>query len=281
MHTKILSAFAAILAAFSSWGALAADDQAATNEARLRQALRDTMLQLRDAQNQVVTLQASQAQSDRDNADLKAKVEALNAQITKLGEQAASDKAASDQAIADLTHGTESLVAGMVDTLTTQINFLGQPSEEGKARSALEKAIAEMKAQKPALVKPLDQYETDIQLWATGYSQYVQLANKTEAERARLSVQANLLQRVVADRETKNIALFKVGNEILTRYEKFSLGDALAAKEPFIGVTRVQLENLVQGYKDKLLDQTVVSGQPPSPVPDKTKVVSSSPPKSE
>ena len=38
------------------------------------------------------------------------------------------------------------------------------------------------------------------------------------------------------------------------RLENFSYGTALAAREPFVGATRVKLENEVQGYKDKLLD---------------------------
>jgi hypothetical protein len=78
-------------------------------------------------------------------------------------------------------------------------------------------------------------------------------------------MQAALLQRTVDDRELKNIALFKLGNEILTRYEKFGLGDAIGAKEPFVGISRVKLQFLVQDYKDKLLDQTVTAGQPASP----------------
>ena len=78
------------------------------------------------------------------------------------------------------------------------------------------------------------------------------------------------------DLETKNTNLFQIGSEILTRYEKFGLGEALAAKEPFVGTTRVKLENQVQGYEDKLLNQKstpqtggqAVHGQrPPSPQP--------------
>src|SRR5450755_4718024 len=74
-----------------------ADDSASApsiTETRLREALRNTMLQLRDAQNQIVTLQTAQTQSDKDNADLKAKVDAQSGQIKDLTDQAASDKAA-------------------------------------------------------------------------------------------------------------------------------------------------------------------------------------------
>ena len=85
----------------------------------------------------------------------------------------------------------------------------------------------------------------------------VEIAQKAESERSKLAGQVIELQRKLADRESKNLALFKLANEILKRYERFGLGDALAAKEPFTGVARVKLENLVQDYQDKLAEQRV------------------------
>lgn len=63
--------------------------------ARLRDALKSTMLQLRDAQSQVATLQASEAQA-------QLKVKNLEAQVAKLTKQAEQDKTASDALIAAL-----------------------------------------------------------------------------------------------------------------------------------------------------------------------------------
>jgi chromosome segregation ATPase len=61
-----------------------------------------------------------------------------------------------------------------------------------------------------------------------------------------------VLHRKVSDLESRNLALFLTANEILTRYQEYSLGHALIAKEPFIGATRTRLENLIQDYQDKL-----------------------------
>jgi hypothetical protein len=240
------------------------DDQAPSTETRLREALRQSVGQLRDAQNQIVSLQAAQAQSDKDKADLQAKLDALMAQLKDANDKAAVDKAASDKLIADLKAGGDNLVTGMVDTLTRQINNLGKAGIANAPDAG--KAISDLKSANPDLSLVLDQYATDINLWTTGYVEYVQLQNKTETERARLAIEVPVLRQLVADREAKNIALYKLGDDILTRYERFGLGDALGAKEPFIGVSRVKLENLVQDYKNKLRDQIVISGQPPSTV---------------
>ncbi len=201
------------------------DAAAPSAETRLRQALRDTMVQLRDAQNQAVTLQAAQAQSDKDKVDLLAKVDDLTAQLKSMTDKSIADRDASDKAIADLK--------AQVTGLTGQV-----------AR----------------LTDGLKQYKD-------AYNQAAQLAAEKEAARSQYAMQAVVLQRTVDDRETKNLALYKLGSDILKRYEQFGLGDAISAKEPFVGVSRVKLENLVQDYKNKLLDQAVTSGQPLPPLP--------------
>jgi hypothetical protein len=181
----------------------AADDDAAT---RLRETLRSTALQLRDAQNQIANLQGAQADSD-------AKNKALTDQLALIKKHSTDDKAVADAAIAAFT-----------------IKATDQAAEIAKLKDLLGK-------------------------WQAAYRQVHDDAGVAEAERTKLADEKLVLERRVAYLEAKNVALFNLGNEILGRYEDFSLGNALSAKEPFIGVTRVKLENLVQDYQDKLLDQ--------------------------
>jgi hypothetical protein len=177
-----------------------------TIETRLREKLRDTMLQLRDAETAAETeraaLQAAQAQSADEKKVLTAKLEA----ITK---EAAAN----------------SLAAKAADNLKIQL-----------ARQ--DKEIAQLK-------------ET-----IESCQQTAELVRNKEAERAKLVDEAvTELERLVADRQVKNLALYKIASEILQRYEQFGLGDALRAREPFVGITRVKLQNLVQDYQDKLLNE--------------------------
>ena len=169
----------------------------ASTENRMRDALRNTMLQLRSCETEKATLLAAKTEADQLNKELSEKVDALTAKSTK------AEKALADQA-------------------------------------------AELAKFKEANAK-----------WQVAYQQATDLANKTELERAKLAGQNILLKRQVEDQQRRNAALFNLGNEILTRYEHFGLGDALAAKEPFVGITRVKLENLVQDYRDKLADQRI------------------------
>jgi chromosome segregation ATPase len=78
-----------------------------------------------------------------------------------------------------------------------------------------------------------------------------------DADRAKLADKIVLLDRRVADYRRKNEELYKAGTEVLTRYENFGLGTALTAREPFTRLTRVKMENLVQEYQDKLMDNKI------------------------
>ena len=91
------------------------------------------------------------------------------------------------------------------------------------------------------------------------------IANAKEAQRAQLADKVIALDRRVADQQTRNAAMYKVGTEVLSRYEKFGIGDALTSREPFVGLTRVKFENLIQDYADKLADERIKPE--PAPVP--------------
>ena len=146
----------------------------------------------------------------------------------------------------------------------TLLSDKAQLEQEKKALSgkvdALNKQVAADKEnldQLDAKQKELDDTKESLGKWKKAYEQIQTAAQKSEAERAKLASESIILKRKVEDRERKNLELFKTANEILTRYEKFGLGEALSAKEPFTGIARVKLENQVQDYQDKIADERV------------------------
>ena len=167
--------------------------------------------------------------------------------------------------------------------LTEQVEALTKQSAADK--DASDKAITDLKAKVADQDTQIAQLKDALEKWKEGYAKAADIANAKEAERAKLASQVILLDRKVADRETKNAELFRIGSEILRRYERFGIGDALAAREPFVGIARVKLENHVQDYQDKLLDQKIKPGQPPSSPPPSSQPpsspASSSPPPAE
>jgi len=156
-----------------------------------------------------------------------------------------------------------------IKDLNDKLEAITKQSAEDKETA--DKAIDDLKAQVTDRDNQVAQLKGALAKWQDGYQKAADIANAKEAERAKLATQVILLQRKVDDRETKNAELFRVGNDILTRYERFGLGTALTSREPFVGITRIKLENLVQDYQDKLLDQKIRPGQPVgTPTPAKT-----------
>lgn len=88
--------------------------------------------------------------------------------------------------------------------------------------------------------------------WQDAYGKAAQIARGKEEERAELAANLGVMERDMALLRTQNMELYRLGSEILDRYEDFGLGRAIAAREPFTGLARVRLQTLVQDYRDNL-----------------------------
>ena len=146
--------------------------------------------------------------------------------------------------------------AGLTDEKKTlETKFEALRKQAVAERASEEKTIAALRAQNGAHEAEIARLKEALGKSESAKNQAAALAATNETDRAKQAADLVALQRKIEDRETKNLGLFKLGSEILTRYEKFSLGEALSAREPFVGTTRAKLENLVQDYQDKLLGQ--------------------------
>jgi chromosome segregation ATPase len=138
-------------------------------------------------------------------------------------------------------------------TLERQVKETGEKlvAETDRAKKEGEKLRADIAAKETELALTKEEL-----VKATNFgTQAAALAKKTEAERSKLAAEAIQLKRVVADQRMKNGKMFEIGNEILTRYEKFGFGTAITAREPFVGITRARLETMVEEYGGKLAEQ--------------------------
>jgi uncharacterized coiled-coil protein SlyX len=147
--------------------------------------------------------------------------------------------------------------------LTDRVDELTKQAASDK--DAATKTIADLNAKVTDQTTLINQMKDALDKWKEAYNKAVEVATTKEAQRAKFESQAILLHRRVENDENKNLALYQLGKEVLNRYEKFGLGTAITSREPFVGITKVKLENLVQDYSDKLMDQTVKPGAAPAP----------------
>ena len=187
---------------------LHAADKMSPAEQKMRETIRNTMVQLRDANAKLAAAQAAKADDEEKIKDLQGQLDALTKKTT-------TQKKADDQTIDDLKTKL------MNDDL--QINHL----TESLAR------------------------------WKLGYAKLADYAKATEAKRADLASKIIQMDRLIAEQKAKNAEMYRLGMEVLDRYAKFGLGTAIMAREPFVGITKVKFETLLQDYQNKLTNQTI------------------------
>ncbi len=148
-----------------------------------------------------------------------------------------------------------------VKTQETNFKKLAKDSNEQKDSDA--KTIAELKAKILQQEREQARLAEALANWKQGHEKLTETAKKIDTQRAELAARVILLDRKVADYQRKNDELFKVGSEVLSKYEGFGLGTAIAAREPFTRNMRVKLETLVQDYGDKLVDSKIKPDEAP------------------
>ena len=180
--------------------------------AKFREALKNTMLKLRDAQGQLANAQAATIAAESKVEDLTSKNEILTKDLV-------SERNAASTQISDLN----------------------------KKISVRDDSISELQA--------------SLANWKKSYEDVTKLAAQRENQRAIFEAKSIKLERQVEDQQFRNIQMHKIGMGILDRYEKFGLGDAILAREPFTAVQRVKFQNLIQDFSEELSDARIPANE--------------------
>jgi chromosome segregation ATPase len=157
--------------------------------------------------------------------------------------------------------------------LTAKVEFLTKQAAADQA--AGEKKITSLEEKTATQEKEIALLAANIEKWKAAFQQVSEFARTKEAERAALGRRNIEADRLIAAQQKKNVTLLAIATDILKEYEGFSLGKAIANREPFVRTARVKMENLVQDYTDKLYAQRLKPGQtvtaPPPPAKSEPK----------
>jgi chromosome segregation ATPase len=193
-----------------SSGALA-DEQ--SNEDRLRAALRQSVQEMRAAQDQASQAQASLTQAQTDLATTKAALDAANAKLAEAQ---------------------------------------GKPAAKPEELAALQAALRQSQANTASVQQGLTK-------WQGAYQQAADLARTKDAESQRAVAGMTANTRALETCKATNTKLIDVAEQVLHLYETQSFRSILLKSyEPLIGSAKVELQNMVQDYDDKIRDQEYV-----------------------
>lgn len=157
------------------------------------------------------------------------------------------------------------------DLAATRVQNESLVAENQRLKASLEQLTRQSTAEKTAaqanienLNNQLSERNAQVQRmaaalkqWKDAYDKAAQIARGKESERATLATQLRVAERDIGNLRSRNMELYQIGVEILERYEDFGLGRAIKAREPFTGLARVQLQTLVQDYRDSMADARV------------------------
>ncbi|MBV5325829.1 MAG: hypothetical protein J0626_11550 [Rhodospirillaceae bacterium] len=171
---------------------------------------------LRRMQQQVQQLDQARAQAEQDKAAALADKDALAREVETLR---------SSSAAAKREHAARIRLEGELKTVQAELETL-------KAKLAdTEKRLADSQALQQTTAQALAQTES--------------AKKRTEGELAGKTKDLQVCR-------TNNGALYGLGREMMQKYRDKSCQDALAQAEPFTGLKKVEVENLLEAWRDSL-----------------------------
>jgi hypothetical protein len=182
----------------------------------------------------------SPAWADNDNPEtrLRAALRTATARIRELEDQNAQLTAKQAAAERDKLDFTQKAAAA-----DKELGALRQQTASDK--TALDQASAAQKQQGDSIAK-----------WQASYNQAADTARTRDGDAKRLDGVVGQLRPRVQSCEAKNAELYRIGEEILGLYDKKDFFD-LVAGEPVTKLKRVELENTMQDYEDKMRDNQI------------------------
>jgi len=101
----------------------------------------------------------------------------------------------------------------------------------------------------------LAERDDTLEKWKTAYAEAASVARAKDAERAKFEGEAKSFRASNKACEAKNAQLVKIGNDVVTKYETMNPLEKILDHEPLFGQQRVNHQNEVQDFRDKVLDQ--------------------------
>ena len=145
-----------------------------------------------------------------------------------------------------------------------------QLAVDQRAKSS-EAALARTTAQRESTEQELTQLKAKMQELIGKFRETLQTLRDAETQQAATKTVLAAHDRDLKTCIDRNLALYKLNGEVLTRMEKRGVWARVAEAEPFTKIKRVELENLVDDYKARALDQRVApSSAPPAGGPPAT-----------
>jgi chromosome segregation ATPase len=178
----------------------------------------------------------------------------LRAQAQQLQQALAAEQQARQQAVVEADRLKQAAEVELPKLIEESASAKRRASDAQRKAdqlaSELEKArvaAAAQAQQLEATLKQLAERERDL-------AHTRDILRKTEHDLQGAHILSESLTGKLAQCTRDNVALYQTGMELLDRWRDRTLGERIGQAEPFTQIGRVKLENLAEGYRDRLED---------------------------
>ncbi len=153
----------------------------------------------------------------------------------------------------------------------------------GARAQTAEAELAQSASQRETLQTQLDRMKAQTQELIAKFRETIETFRGVEADRNQTKQTLAARERDLKVCTDRNAALYKLNDEVLTRWDRETVWSRMSRTEPFTKIARVRLENLIDDYKTRANEQQLTPGRlnaapPASPQPSPPPTTSAPPP---
>jgi chromosome segregation ATPase len=141
----------------------------------------------------------------------------------------------------------------------------GKLGQARKSAARSERKNAELAEKVKAVEETRDQLAAKLAETEKHVAEQAEANRLLAAEGLQLKAALSRQEQATVSCETKNVQLYGYGRELLVRYQNKDMWDGAAQREPFTGLKRVEIENVLEEYRDKLDNQKIAAPVPAVP----------------
>ncbi|MTD92723.1 hypothetical protein GIW81_00045 [Hyphomicrobium sp. xq] len=140
------------------------------------------------------------------------------------------------------------VAAGVRERDKLKVDLVAAKARIKAVQKAHREAVAEFNQR-------LEERNQVLEKWKAAYEEAATVARAKDAERAKFQAEAVAYKASTKGCAARNVKLVAIGRELVDRLGKVHFTDALLAQEPLTGLKRVEVQNTLQDYQDKILEQ--------------------------
>jgi hypothetical protein len=160
--------------------------------------------------------------------------------------------------IRELEEQNATLTTKQADADREKQTLTQKAADDDKVLAELHKQTDSDKAALDAAATAEHQQQDSIAKWQASYNEAADKARTRDADAKQLDTVLGQMRPRLQSCEAKNAALYKIGEDVLDLYDKKDFFD-IVTDEPVTKLKRVELENTMQDYEDKMRDNKVES----------------------